>query len=200
MFHVRANGHLRSRATPAIAALRFPIQSRGARSQIVSCASSVDTGNSLPAICIRLLIRCLMFVNMKPRPPTQTFVRLGTVVSRIAAKLIATHDPNKVPVSAHASKAGRALCDPAPSKNGVAREVPAQGAPELLRGCPSRMASSPGKAATSLGGGAPQPETEFRIALECGSGRVDGRAISAPLQALPSFVSHACPIGWRLAI
>lgn len=91
MFHVRENFHPRSRATPAIAALRFPTQSRGASRQMASCASSVNTRNSLQLFCNRLLTVISILEDMTTRADDElTFERLGSVLGRIAAKLKAT--------------------------------------------------------------------------------------------------------------
>lgn len=86
MFHVRANFHPSSRATFVIAALRLPIQSRGAIFQMACCASTADMCKPSLVFGNILLIDLSMFGDMKR---ADTWVPLGTVTSRIAAKLIA---------------------------------------------------------------------------------------------------------------
>lgn len=86
MFHVRENFQPRSRATAAIAALRFPIQSRGASRQMACCASDVIT-------CIPLHVffkplhtgPSILFGMKKPLPTTWTPLR--TAVRSLVAKL-----------------------------------------------------------------------------------------------------------------
>lgn len=95
MFHVLAKVQPSRRATPVIAALRFPIQSRGASCQTASCASTVNTRNSLQAFCSPLLIHRSMVVTMK-RPTN--FRTLGDVAKRAAARLTIDHEgPGKGP-------------------------------------------------------------------------------------------------------
>lgn len=90
MFHVRGNVHPRSRASFLIAALRFPIQSRGASCQIASCASTVDTCNSLHVLGNRLLIVFSMFVDMAKRADTDTWTSVGSALRRAKLPGLAT--------------------------------------------------------------------------------------------------------------
>ncbi len=100
MFHVRAKSQPRRRATPAIAALRLPIQSRGASRQTSSCASTVTTRNSLLAICTRLFIDCSMFKNMSKPTNRSNWISVGTLVSRVAARLVRDEEIGKGPAAA----------------------------------------------------------------------------------------------------
>lgn len=89
MFHVRANSHPRRRATPAIAALRFPIQSRGASDQIACCASTADTCKSLQAFCNTLLTGFSIFAFMTNAQDQRSCraERLGEVLGRVVWRL-----------------------------------------------------------------------------------------------------------------
>ncbi len=177
MFQVRANSQPSRRATPAIAALRFPIQSRGASFQTASCASTVITRNSLEVFSKRLLIDCSIMFTMTKR---QSFEPIGAVLRRIAGKLAAERNRKAAP------RVGNETASfPAGIKKptGVGGEVgaPAQGGGES--GAPGRTAAG---RCTVL------PFHKFGIAKVVTphyDRSVDGPIISTPLHVGPSFVS-----------
>lgn len=92
-----------------MAALRFPIQSRGASRQMASCASTVITRKSLPVFFNRLLICFSMIWTMRK---AGTFTPLGALTQRIAAKLMTQRQAEINVGSNSATGADNDACNP----------------------------------------------------------------------------------------
>lgn len=116
MFHVLGNVQPRSRASFAMAALRLPIQSRGASAQMACCASTADTCKSLHVFCNTLLTGFSMF---DPMSRANTWKPLGALTTRIAARLMARREAD---ILAGDAEAARVQKKPAPN---VAGRLPA---------------------------------------------------------------------------
>ena len=127
MFHVRGNAQPRRRATPAIAALRFPIQSRGARLQIASCASSADTCTSFPVFCSLSFIGFSMVLTMTKPIEAGTWMPIGEVLGRLAAKLAAQRDKRGGHVGAHTLDNVTASCPRQGGSDDLARRTVGKG-------------------------------------------------------------------------